>query len=261
MNSSKNSVPVVLSLAGHDPGGGAGIQADIESIIANYCRPVSVITSLTAQNSRNLLNIYPQKPKDFRTQLELLEEDVKFDAIKIGVIGSLELLNEIVKLLERNQSLPVVFDPVINSSTGDSFMGKKLMDKIKSDLLPLVSILTPNSIEARELSQKNDSLETAAEELLNLGCSNVLITGTHETSDTVINTLYENSKLPRSFEFNRLPAEFHGSGCTLSAAIAAQLATGIALDMAVKNALDYTWQSLTSATVDSENHGIPKRIQ
>lgn len=229
-------------MAGHDPSGGAGIQADIESIANAGCHAATVITSLTTQNTSKVVDVLPQDPESFRKQISLILEDMDIAACKIGMIGSIELIDIIhSELSEIN--VPIVLDPIMSSATGQAFADEKICKKMIASLLPLTTIITPNSIEAKALTQSND-LTTAANKLLDYGTNSVLITGSHEETDDVTNSFYTKSDSSIDYHWERLPDTFHGSGCTLSSRIAALLALGSNLKMAVELAQGYTWNTL-----------------
>jgi hydroxymethylpyrimidine/phosphomethylpyrimidine kinase len=172
----------------------------------------------------------------------LILEDMDIAACKIGMIGSVALIDIIHSELTKIQ-VPIVLDPVISSTTGQAFADEAICKNMLKSLLPLTTIITPNSIEAKTLTQSSD-LTTAADSLLDYGTDSVLITGTHEETDNVINTFYTKPGSPTEYHWERLPDTFHGSGCTLSSRIAALLALGNDLQSAVENAQAYTWNTL-----------------
>lgn len=235
--------PVVLALSAHDPSGAAGVQADIESCNANGVVCVSVLTALTAQNTARFDALLPQSPEHFRKQAELLLADIRIDAVKIGLIGSAELVDEIAIVLRRVPGLPVVLDPVLHAGTGTALSTDALLARIRSELLPLTTVVTPNLKEARQLTGVDDR-DNAAQVLLERGCRSVLITGADEPTGKVINSLYRPGSAARHDEWERLPGVYHGSGCTLAAAIAAGLARGNDIETAVAGAQHYCWQAL-----------------
>lgn len=235
--------PVVLVLAGHDPGGGAGIQADIETIAANGCHAATVLTAMTIQNTAEFRKYIPVKPGDFLQQIEMIRSDMEIGACKIGLIGDAEILRAIETGLQELGRIPVVFDPVIYTGTGEKIMPDNVQIALYERLMPHVTVITPNSVEARTLAGADDPA-VAAEYFLNRGCKTVLITGTHEPTSTVINTLYQAHNPPKDYAWPRLPGSFHGSGCTLSSAIAAHLARGEDPGQAVGAAQEYTWNTL-----------------
>ena len=242
MVTNKNKKPIVLIIAGHDPSGGAGIQADIESIASAGCHAVTVITSLTAQNTDKVANISSQDPNFFRKQIKLIFDDFNVSACKIGMIGDVELVDAIHNELS-DIKIPIVLDPIINSGTGENLSPRKTYERILALLLPLTTIITPNTLEAKILAGTDD-LKIAADKLLSYGTKSVLITGSHEKTDAVLNTLYKKDNLPIEYTWKRLTGSFHGSGCTLSSRIAANIALGNGLKNAVEDAQEYTWQTL-----------------
>ena len=253
-----NKKPIVLVIAGHDPSGGAGIQADIESIVNTGCHAVTVITSLTAQNTSEVTNISYQDPIFFEEQIKLILNDFNVSTCKIGMIGNVDLVNIIHKGLS-DIKIPIILDPIIDSGTGKNLSPKKTYESILTLLLPLTTIITPNSIEAKILAETND-LKNAASKLLSRGGGSVLITGSHEETSGIINTLYKRDVPPIEYTWKRLPGSFHGSGCTLSSRIAANLALGNNLDNAVEEAQKYTWHTLKNGSKLGKGQIHPNRF-
>jgi hydroxymethylpyrimidine/phosphomethylpyrimidine kinase len=252
--------PIVLCLSGHDPTGGAGIHADIEAIAAAGCHAASAITCLTVQDTHNVKSLSPIDPRLFRQQAEAVLNDLSVAAIKIGVIGNAAICREIIGIIAKHPTIPVILDPVLAAGGGSDLTGEELLDFIHSDLLPLVELVTPNSEEARRISGKEDLVE-AAEEMFDMGCNNILITGAHENSKKVINTLYQGSvDNIHSQEWPRLPHSYHGSGCTLASAIAARIALGQPMLQAATEAQEYTWQTLNQANRFNSGQALPSRL-
>lgn len=258
MTNSKIQKPIVLVIAGHDPCGGAGIQADIETISNAGCKAASIITSLTAQNTNQVTDILPQKSTAFRKQIRLVLEDMTIAACKIGMIGNAQLIDIIESELSK-LDIPIVLDPVINSSSGQSFADENICKKILSLLLPITTVVTPNSNEARLLTNETD-LNMAAKKLLLLDTKSVLITGADEETDAVTNVFYTNDNSPMEYHWERLSGSFHGSGCTLSSRIAALLALGNDLQSSVEKAQAYTWNTLKHALTLGQNQLHPDRF-
>lgn len=259
MKESTHNIPVVLVLAGHDPTGGAGIHADIEAIGQRGCHAASVITALTAQNTRRLGHVLPQSPAHFNEQLALVSEDMSLAACKIGVCPSVAIIEAMADFLEQHRELPVVLDPVLVAGSGGEFLDADALQALRERLVPLAGVMTPNAREARQISGQAE-LPDAAAALLDLGAGAALITGGDEPDESVINTLYQPEAEPQAFHYERLPGHFHGSGCTLSAAIAADLARGEPLVTAVMNGLDFTWHSLREAHAFGGNQQHPNRL-
>lgn len=249
--------PVVLCLSGHDPVGGAGVQADIETLAALGCHAATVITALTVQDSANVLGILPQKPDNFRRQAEAVLADMPVAAIKIGLIGTAALAEAIAQLIACQPDVPVVLDPVLAAGGGMALADEKLLQAIRQYLLPLATVLTPNSLEARRLAGLN-TLEDCARWCLDKGCRHVLITGSHENRPDVVNTHYSPMQ-QESFRWQRLPHEYHGSGCTLAAAVAGYLARGQAVSTAIREAQRFTWQALEAGFQPGRGQHLPCR--
>ncbi|MEE9346113.1 MAG: bifunctional hydroxymethylpyrimidine kinase/phosphomethylpyrimidine kinase [Methylococcales bacterium] len=260
-NYSMRSRTNVLTIAGHDPTGGAGIQADIEVINNMQCHACSIITTLTVQNTQNVITISPVATDLINTQLQILCEDISLSAIKIGLLGSTKTVNIITQRLKQYKDIPIVCDPVLSAGGGTVLAQPELIDVLRRKLLPLTTLVTPNSLEARQLAPEGRDLNQCAKTILSSGCQFVLITGTHEPSDDVINQLYDQHGLVKSYHWPRLPYEYHGSGCTLSTAIATQLAQGATMTDAVEQAQQYTWDSLNTGYQPGQHQYVPNRLR
>ncbi len=259
MVNTHNEKPTVLVFAGHDPSGGAGLQADIEAIGNNHCRAVSVITALTAQNTGKVGSIIPQAADAFQEQAELLLEDIKVDACKIGLVTNSDIIDCIAGILEKLHPLPVVLDPVITAGTGDPLNKGNIPSLILSRLAPMSAVMTPNLDEARRLTGIQEPSETA-KRLLETGCRAILITGQKIEKNNIINQLYTNSGDTFNFSWEKLPGTYHGSGCTLAASLAALLARGLDMITAVEEAQSYTWHCLRHAQQLGRNQLHPDRF-
>lgn len=253
------SKPIVLSIAGHDPSGGAGIQADIEALGALGCQAATAITCLTIQDSGNVHELIPLPPDQLIRQVDTVLTDYPVRAIKIGLVGSAGIAQAIGKLLLRHPGIPVILDPILAAGGGTELAGEQLATAILEQLVPRSLLLTPNSQEARRLTGR-EQLDTCADALLSRGCGAVLITGTHEAAADVRNTLYRPDRPPQTEHWPRLPYSYHGSGCTIASAIAAGLAKDLPLDQAVSKAQRYTWQSLAAGWRPGHGQHIPDRL-
>lgn len=253
------SYPIALSIAGHDPTGGAGIQADIESFAGNGCRGVSVITCLTVQDTQSVHKLIPIDVSLVHQQLATLFADIRISAIKIGLLGSEEMINVVADILKQHPSIPVVLDPVLASGSGTSLANKALQDQICQQLLPLVDVATPNTLEARKLAQLTE-LDACADNLISQGLAHLLITGTHDASTEVVNRLYNSEGCILESSWERLSGEYHGSGCTLASSIAAGLARGLSMQEAVSQGQEYTWQTLARGFLPGSGQSIPDRL-
>jgi hydroxymethylpyrimidine/phosphomethylpyrimidine kinase len=254
-----HSYPAVLSLSGHDPSGGAGIQADIETLASHRCHAVNVITCLTEQDSRNVIKLIPQSPTNILSQAITLLSDISVKAIKIGLLGHPDIIESVHSILKQHPEIPVIFDPVLAAGGGTDLSSDRLIELINDLLLPCTTVLTPNSTEARRLTGLSD-LKECGLSLLKKGCGYVLITGTHENSTNVSNLLFHNGECIDSYSWNRLPHSYHGSGCTLAASIAGLIAQGLDIPDAVREAQEYTWSALAHGYRPGEGQHIPNRF-
>ncbi len=252
---------VVLCLSGHDPSGGAGIQADIESIAAQGCHAATVITCHTLQDTLNVQELIPVSRDLFMRQVRLICRDYTIAAIKIGLLGSPSIARAVMELLEelniQDSGIPVVLDPVLTAG-GGAELGQRQMIAEINQLLPRISLLTPNRQEARRLAE-TEAIDHAASHILAAGCKAVLVTGADESDEhTVINQLYQPHQ-NHQWRYPKLAGQYHGSGCTLAASIAARLALGEPLQQALAAAQDYTLQTLRQATNPGRGQAIPRR--
>lgn len=252
--------PVVLVFAGHDPTGGAGVQADIETIAALGCHAATLVTALTVQDTRGATAFEPTSPALLRRQAETLLADLQPAAVKIGMIGSGDNAHEISRVLKRYPQIPVVLDPVLAAGGGGALATDDLRRMLLTELLPLATVITPNSIEARALAPAADTLAACANALLATGCPHVLLTGGHETGPEVVCHLHSRDGATARHAWPRLAGEFHGSGCTLASALAARLAQGTPIATAVADALAYTWHALQNAQRPGRGQSIPDRF-
>ncbi len=256
-----SSIPVVLVLAGNDPSGGAGLQADIETLASIGCHAAPVVTAITVQDTLSLKAVYPLEPELVLAQAHTILHDLPVAAIKIGVLGSLEILQAVHSLLNQYPKLPVVLDPVLAAGGGGAALSDAAMlEAMKSLLLPQTTLITPNSVEARRLAPEADTLDACAMALLEHECDYVLLTGGHEPTPEVINRLYGNRRCLDSYSWPRLTKQYHGSGCTLAAAAAGLLAHGEEMPAAVHQAQEYTWSALNVAHSLGQGQLIPNRL-
>lgn len=259
--------PVVMTFAASDPTCGAGLQADLLTIAAHGCHPLTVVTALTVQDTTGVEDLLPLEAGWVADQARALLEDMPVAAFKLGMLGSVEAIAAVAEVLSDYPDTPVVFDPVLASGRGDAFADEDAVDAMIELLLPLTDILTPNSLEARRLAQElgpsaeaTPDLAECARRLIAAGSAHVLVTGTHEHGPRVVNTLYGSHGPVRQDEWERLPGSYHGSGCTLASAIAAQLAWGQPLPTAVRAAQEYTWHSLAHGFRPGMGQFVPNRL-
>lgn len=258
--------PIVLVFAASDPSGGAGLQADIMTLSSMGCHPLSVVTAVTIQDTTGVDEVSPIEAECVADQARCVLEDMPVAAFKIGLLGSVEQIAAIAEVVSDYPEVPLVFDPVLASGRGEELVTDEMISALKELLIPQTTILTPNSLEARRLAaneaDENDTPELAecARRLIASGCEYVLITGTHENTPQVINTLYGPNGVVRADTWQRLPGAYHGSGCTLASAIAATLANGLQIAEAVRDAQEYTWQTLKAAFRPGMGQHIPDRL-
>lgn len=259
--------PIVMVFAATDPTGGAGLQADILTLASMGCHPVSVVTAITIQDTMGVDEVMPIDGEWVADQARCILEDMPVAAFKIGVLGSLEAVAAVAEVVSDYPEIPLILDPVLASGRGDELASEEMLAAIRELLIPQTTIVTPNSIEARRLAaddsdDDNDSPDLAecARRILASGCEYVLITGTHENTEEVTNTLYNNEGIVRSDSWPRLPGSYHGSGCTLASALAATIANGVDMQEAARDAQEYTWQSLKLAFRPGMGQHIPDRL-
>jgi hydroxymethylpyrimidine/phosphomethylpyrimidine kinase len=241
--------PRVLSIAGSDSGGGAGIQADLKTFAALGCFGMTAITALTAQNTCGVRAIHPVPPDMLRAQIDAVLDDIGADAVKIGMLHSPEIVRTVAQAIDRHQLQRVVFDPVMVATSGAKLIDDPAIAVLVAELFPRAALITPNLDEAallvgRPLTNTHDMAQAAAE-LLARGARAVLLKGGHLTGDTVMDLLLQPSTEPLWLQAPRIAtANTHGTGCTLSSAIAAHLALGATLAQAVQLARDFVRQAL-----------------
>jgi len=221
--------PLVLTFAASDPSGGAGLQADILTLASMGCHPLSVVTAITVQDTLGVEGIQALDAEWVADQARCLLEDMPVDAFKVGVLGSVEIIAAIAEIVSDYPDVPLILDPVLASGRGDEFATEDMLHAMRELLLPQTTILTPNSLEVRRLAEVDDDEETSlaacAAKLIELGAEYVLVTGTHEPTPQVVNTLY-----------------------------------GLELPEAVREAQDYTWHALKKAYRPGMGQFLPDRL-
>lgn len=258
------SYPPVLVFAGLDPSGGAGLVADALTLASIGCHPLTVATAITVQDTARVDEVQAVDSDLVDDQARFLLEDMEIAAFKIGLLGSVDNIAVIAGILADYPHIPVILDPVLASGFGDELATDEMASAMRELLIPASTIITPNSIEARRLLDDDDSdewnLDQVAEALRTLGPDYVLITGTHENTPSVINTLYGRGGQVRSDTWQRLNGSYHGSGCTLASAIAAYIAGGMEMADAVREAQEYTWKTLAAGFRPGMGQFIPDRM-
>ncbi len=243
------------------------MQADILTLSSMGCHPLSVVTAVTIQDTMGVEDVLPIDAEWVADQARCVLEDVPVAVFKIGLLGSVEAAAAIAEVVSDYPDIPLVLDPILASGRGDELASEELISAMRELLIPQTTLITPNSLEVRRLAQDDDmdeednpDLAECAGRILNLGCEYVLITGTHENTPQVVNTLYEQKGVVRTDSWQRLAGTYHGSGCTLASAIAATIANGIAIPEAVRDAQEYTWQTLKHAYRTGMGQLVPDRL-
>ncbi len=238
-----------LTIAGSDCSGGAGIQADLKTMTLNGVFAMSAITALTAQNTTGVTGISEVEPSFLAQQIEMIFDDIRPDAVKIGMVSSVELIKVIANQLVKYEATNIVVDPVMVATSGSALLENDAVSTLKSELLPLATIVTPNIPEAEILSgmkiENEDDMVKAAKQIYdNLGCA-VLVKGGHNINDA--NDLLYADDMLHWFYGKRIDnPNTHGTGCTLSSAIAANLAKGYSLTDSISRAKDYISGALSA---------------
>ncbi|MBM89644.1 MAG: hydroxymethylpyrimidine/phosphomethylpyrimidine kinase [Gammaproteobacteria bacterium] len=251
--------PTVLCFSGLDPTGGAGLQADIETLVSIGCHCSPVATALTAQNTHNAISMQTIDTAFLMLQAHAIMDDITVQCFKVGLLGNVEIVEVLQKILQDYPDIPVVLDPIACAGGGFKFGGDEVLEAIRSLLIPLTTVLTPNTDEIRKLAPSSDSLEAGAYELLEQGCEHVLLTGTHAKNGQVKNKWFSSSQDVTIFNWERLQEVYHGSGCTLSAAIAGYLAHKLDMHAAIQQAQRFTWEALKNGFRIGYGQHIPNR--
>lgn len=256
--------PAVLTFAATDPSSGAGLQADLLTLASMGCHPLTVVTAITVQDTSGVEGVLSMEPDWVADQARAILEDVPVLAFKLGVMGSVDNIAVIAEIVSDYPEIPLIFDPVLASARGDEFASEEAIDAIREMIIPQTTIITPNTPELRRLVQAEDeeniSVERLARRLTDMGSEYVLVTGTHDSTLDVINALYSDRGLMRQDRWARLPGSYHGSGCTLASALAANVARGFDVEEAVREAQEYTWQSLKAGFRPGMGQFIPDRL-
>jgi len=264
--------PAVLVFSAADPSGGAGMQADLLTLASMGCHALTVITALTVQDTTGVEEIMPLDADMVADQARCILEDVPVAVFKLGVLGSVEIIAAIAEIVSDYPEIPLVLDPVLASGRGDELANEDMLAALRELIIPQTTLITPNTLEALRLVEEEEdqgdeeegqeplSMDECASRLLEMGCEYVMITGTHQATTKVVNTLYHRDGRVREDSWDRLPGSYHGSGCTLASAIAAGIAQGLELSDAVREAQEYTWQALRAGYRLGMGQFIPDRL-
>ena len=258
--------PKVMTFSATDPSGGAGLQADVLTLASLGCHPLSVTTGITVQDTVGVDSLMALGSEWVNDQARSILEDMDVVIFKCGVLSSLENMTAVAEIVADYPNIPLIIDPVLASGRGDDLANADMLLAMTELLFPQSLLITPNSFEARRLVIEDNeefssiTIEECAERLRVMGCENTLITGTHEKTDSVINTLFDHQGQPTPCYWDRLPGNYHGSGCTLTSAIAGYYAQGLSLEVAVEEAQNFTWHTLNNAFKPGMGQSIPDRF-
>jgi hydroxymethylpyrimidine/phosphomethylpyrimidine kinase len=240
----------VLTIAGSDSGGGAGIQADLKTFAAHGLHGLSAVAALTAQNTQGVGAVHVPPPAFLRAQIDACFDDFRIGAVKLGMLANAKIINAVADALEAHDPKFIVLDPVMVASSGARLLEEESLDALKKRLLPIATVVTPNIPEAELLLghaiPDGDAAEAALVELMALGAPAVLLKGGHLPGRKLVDRLDDGWQL-HEFEHPRLKVDGHGTGCTLASAIASQLALGRKLPEACAAAGDYVHRALRGA--------------
>lgn len=251
--------PIALTIAGSDSGGGAGIQADLKTFSALGVYGASVITALTAQNTRAVTHVEPASPAMIAAQIAAVFDDLDIRAVKLGMLGGVDAIRTVAAGL-RGRLIPLVLDPVMIAKSDDALLPDDAVATLRADLLPMATLLTPNLPEAARLLDRAPAQDEAAMQdqgraLLALGATAVLMKGGHGAGDICTDLLITADGTLRLTAPRRLTRNTHGTGCTLSAAVAAGLAQGMGLAAAITRAHGYLQGAIAAADRLRIGHG------
>ena len=254
------TIPIALTIAGSDSSGGAGIQADLKTFSALGVYGASVITALTAQNTKGVRAVHAVPPDFLQAQLDAVFDDLAIGAIKIGMVGTGASIAVIGAALERAGTMPVVLDPVMVAGSGDALLDAGAEQALRDDLLPMADLVTPNLHEAARLlglpaAADEQEMRAQARALHDLGPRAVLVTGGHAEGTEALDILFDGTEFVRLSAPRIDTANTHGTGCTLASAIAAFMAHGAGLRDAVERAKMFVTAALQHADALEVGHG------
>lgn len=252
--------PIALTIAGSDPSGGAGIQADLKTFAALGVYGASIITALTAQNTKGVTGVFAIPPDFIRAQFDAVMSDLTVGAVKTGMLADAATVDAVTDALQHSKPPHIVVDPVMVATSGDRLIDSAAVTAVRNRLIPCATVITPNLPEAAALLETSiarspDAMRDQAKALLQLGCGAVLLKGGHGEGDQALDLLVTASEEMHLVKPRIKTQNTHGTGCTLAAAIAAHLANGLTLPAAAEAAKDFVWQALRSAATQQIGAG------
>jgi len=259
MQQTPSKIPIVMSFSSSDPTGGGGIQADIETLFSLGCHCTPVITSITARDTREVKDFGAIPASLLIEQARVVLEDMPVAAFKIGIVGSSENAAAIHTLVRDYPDVPVILQPCLNGTGSADRIDHNIVNAITSLLLPIATIVALDSQSAQSLTPGADTTAACAHKLLEYGCKLLLITGTHEVTPAITNSLYGCNGIIEQFTWERLPNQFLGCSCTLSSSIAAYIALGHSKIAAIQEAQRYTFECLKQGFRIGMGANLPNR--
>ena len=247
----------VVVVGGMDPSGGAGLCADIQTLSALGCHAAPVVTAVTVQDTATVKNYQVLGADLIRQQLQVVLDDLSPAVIKTGMLANAEVITVIAELLREYPAIKLVVDPVMRSNYNNSLSEDSLVSAMKALLLPIATLITPNLPEAEILSGIQKDADQCATQLADVDC---FITGTHADSGPVINRYYQRGRKQCEWKWERLPFDYHGSGCTLASAIAAGIAQGMVMEQALQQAQQFVMESLHTGFKPGHGQYLPNRL-
>lgn len=254
----------ILSIAGSDPSSGAGIQGDMKTFQSYGIYGLSVITAVTSQNTTRFVDVKPVMPTLVKSQIRSVLEDFQVDAIKIGMVYNKQTIRAIYSEL-ANANIPVILDPIFNSTTGGILQMKNALGDFKKLLIPLSHVITPNTIEAERITgmkiRSVSDMKRAAKKIQEMGAKNIVVKGGHFVAGKKVTDILLEDKKFHAFSHNRIKSENHGGGCTFSASLCANIARGKSLSDAIDLARLFTLESMKSAAKIGKGLSITRQAQ
>lgn len=252
--------PIVMCFSGLDPSGGAGIQADIETCASLGCHTTPIITSLTIQDSSNVYSVEPTNPELLTKQARAVLDDMPINVFKLGLLASTEVIEAVHTLLLEYAHIPVILDPILSAGGGKRLTTLEMLSALETLILPRTTLITPNASEAMRIADQADSIDACANEIMAKGPEYVLITDAAPEEAEITNRLWGHGRTLNQQSWARCEGAYHGTGCTISAAISAYTAHGTDIPSAVRQAQAFTWNAVSHGQQLGNGQANPDRL-